>query len=95
MKSMLIALAAAGSLVAAGGAWAQAATDAQAEEAGCVKCHKPDTKKVGPSQQELSQKLKGKDATAILPDFKDIKQHKKLTLTDDQLKPLITWMLSH
>jgi cytochrome c len=97
MKSMLIALAAVGSLVAAGAAHAQVATEQQATDAGCTKCHKLDTKKVGPSLESIGAKYKGKpDAVAtIFPEFRDSKSHKKVTVGDDELKQLIAWAIAH
>ena len=60
-----ILLAAAGALLATGGAFAAGPEDAM-NKAGCMACHAKDKKLVGPSFQEIAAKYKGQDATAKL-----------------------------
>ena len=95
MKKMLLVLAAAGSMVVAGAANAQAGADL-AKSKGCLGCHAVDQKKVGPSYKDVAAKYKGnKDAEAMLiAKLKDGKGHMKVAASDAELKTLVQWALS-
>ena len=95
MKTMLLVLAAAGSMVIAGAANAQAGEDL-AKAKGCLGCHAVDQKKVGPAYKDVAAKYKGnKDAEAMLiAKLKDGKGHMKITASDAELKTLVQWALS-
>jgi cytochrome c len=95
MKTMLLVLAAAGSLVVAGAANAQAGADL-AKAKGCLGCHAVDQKKVGPAYKDVAAKYKdNKDAEAMLiAKLKDGKGHMKIAASDAELKTLVEWALS-
>jgi cytochrome c len=95
MKTMLLVLAAAGSMVIAGAANAQAGADL-AKTKGCLGCHAVDQKKVGPAYKDVAAKYKGnKDAEAMLiAKLKDGKGHVKIAASDAELKTLVQWALS-
>jgi cytochrome c len=92
---MLLVLAAAGSMVIAGAANAQAGEDL-AKAKGCLGCHAVDQKKVGPAYKDVAAKYKGnKDAEAMLiAKLKDGKGHMKIAASDAELKTLVQWALS-
>ncbi len=104
MKSLLLVLAAAGSMVMAGAAYAQAGGAGAAGTAGadlakakgCLGCHAVAEKKVGPAYQDIAAKYKGnKDAEAtLIAKLKDGKGHLKIAATDAELKTLVQWALS-
>ncbi len=104
MKAMLLVLAAAGSMVMAGAAYAQASGGSAAGAAGadlakakgCLGCHSVAEKKVGPAYKDVAAKYKGnKDAEATLTaKLKDGKGHMKIAATDAELKTLVQWALS-
>jgi cytochrome c len=95
MKTMLLVLAAAGSMVMAGAANAQAGADL-AKSKGCLGCHAVAEKKVGPAYKDVAAKYKGnKDAEAtLIAKLKDGKGHMKVAATDAELKTLVQWALS-
>jgi cytochrome c len=95
MKTMLLVLAAAGSIVMAGAANAQAGADL-AKSKGCLGCHAVAEKKVGPAYKDVAAKYKGnKDAEAtLIAKLKDGKGHMKVAATDAELKTLVQWALS-
>ena len=95
MKSMLLVLAAAGSMVMAGAANAQAGADL-AKAKGCLGCHAVAEKKVGPAMKDVAAKYKdNKDAEATLTaKLKDGKGHMKVTVSDAELKTLVQWSLA-
>ena len=67
MKAMMMAVAAAGSLMIAGHARADAAAQALAQKSGCLACHTVDKKVLGPAYKDVAAKYKGqKDAEAKL-----------------------------
>ena len=84
MRTLLIALAAAGALM--GGA-------VQAQDAlkKCMGCHDMEKKKAGPSFKDAAAKNKGnKDAAgAIVAKMKDGKGHPKVAGTDAELKAAV------
>ncbi len=101
MKSMLLVLAAAGSMVMAGAAYAQAGAAGTAgadlaKAKGCLGCHAVAEKKVGPAYKDIAAKYKGnKDAEAtLITKLKDGKGHMKIAATDAELKTLVQWSLS-
>jgi cytochrome c len=66
MKALMMAVAAAGSLLLAGQA---AADQALAQKSGCMACHSVDKKVLGPAYKDVAAKYKGqKDAEAKLID---------------------------
>ena len=95
MKTMLLVLAAAGSMVMAGAANAQAGADL-AKSKGCLGCHAVAEKKVGPAYKDVAAKYKGnKNAEATLvAKLKDGKGHIKVTASDAELKTLVQWALA-
>jgi cytochrome c len=95
MKSMLLVLAAAGSMVMAGAANAQAGADL-AKAKGCLGCHAVAEKKVGPAMKDVAAKYKdNKDAEATLTaKLKDGKGHMKVAASDAELKTLVQWSLA-
>ncbi len=96
MKSMLLMLAAAGSLVMAGVANAADAGVDLAKAKGCLGCHAVAEKKVGPAMKDVAAKYKGnKDAQATLTaKLKDGKGHMKVAASDAELKTLVQWSLA-
>lgn len=65
MKALLLAIAAAGSMLAAtqAGAVDAAAAQALAQKSGCLACHSVDKKVLGPAYKDVAAKYKG-DKTA-------------------------------
>ena len=96
MKSILLGLAAAGSMVMAGAANAADAGADLAKAKGCLSCHAVAEKKVGPAMKDVAAKYKGnKDAEATLTaKLKDGKGHMKVTASDAELKTLVQWSLA-
>ena len=96
MKTMLLVMAAAGSLVMAGAANAADAGADLAKAKGCLGCHAVAEKKVGPAYKDVAAKYKGnKDAEATLTaKLKDGKGHMKVAASDAELKTLVQWTLS-
>jgi cytochrome c len=93
MKSILIAVAASLSLVAAGAA---NASEALAKSSGCLNCHAVDTKKVGPGFKEVAAKYKGKaDAEATLAaKLSAGKEHPAVKASAEDVKSLVKWILT-
>ena len=96
MKTMLLLLAAAGSMVMAGAANAADAGGDLAKAKGCLGCHAVAEKKVGPAYKDVAAKYKGnKDAEAtLIAKLKDGKGHMKVAASDAELKTLVQWALS-
>lgn len=96
MKSMLLVLAAAGSMAMAGAAYAADAGADLAKAKGCLGCHAAAEKKVGPSLKDIAAKYKGnKDAeTTLAAKLKEGKGHMKVAATDAELKTLVQWSLA-
>jgi len=93
MKSMLIAIAAAATLMVAGTASAQ---EDLAKANGCTNCHAVDTKKVGPAFKDVAAKYKGKaDAEAMLTSkLSEAKGHPAVKAKPDDVAKLVKWVLS-
>ena len=91
MKSMLLVLAAAGSLLIAGAANAQAGADL-VKSKNCTSCHELDKKKVGPSFKDIAAKKP--DAAVVIAKLKDGKGHMKVAASDAELKSLVQWALA-
>ena len=96
MKAMLLMLAAAGSMMVAGAANAQAGADL-VKSKGCLGCHDVATKKVGPAFKDVAAKYKGnKGAEAkLIAALKEGKGHPaKVAASDAELKALVEYVLS-
>ena len=96
MKTMLLVLAAAGSMAMAGAAGAADTGGDLAKAKGCLGCHAAAEKKVGPAYKDVAAKYKGnKDAEAtLIAKLKDGKGHMKVAASDAELKTLVQWALS-
>lgn len=102
MKALMMAVAAAGSLMLAGHA---AADQALAQKNGCMACHSVDKKVLGPAYKDVAAKYKGqKDAEAKL-----VEKVKKggsgvwgpipmpansPQVKDEDIKTIVKWVLS-
>ena len=96
MKSMLLVLAAAGSMMVAGAANAQTGAEL-AKAKNCLTCHELDKKKVGPAFKDTAAKYKdNKEAEAkLIAALKDGKGHPlKIVASDAELKTLVQYVLS-
>jgi cytochrome c len=95
MKSLLIAVAAAGSLMVAGAAAAQSGADL-VNTKGCGTCHAADAKKVGPSWKDVAAKNKDNKGASdkIVAMLKEGKGHPKIAASDAELKTLTTFALA-
>ncbi|MBL0140657.1 MAG: cytochrome C' [Betaproteobacteria bacterium] len=92
MKRLLIALAAAGGLIAA--SMPASADDATYKSKGCVKCHDMEKKKKGASVKDLTAKYKGdKAAIGKLAGTVKGKDHPEVDASDDDLKKAIGFMI--
>jgi len=94
MKSMLMALAAAGVMTTAP-AHAQSGPDVLKAK-GCLNCHEMDKKKIGPAYKDVAAKYKSdKGAEAMLLDkLKEGKGHPKIAASDAELKAALQTVLS-
>ena len=102
MKALMIAVAAAGTLLVAGQA---SADQALAQKSGCMACHSVDKKVLGPAYKDVAAKYKGqKDAEAKL-----VEKVKKggsgvwgpipmpansPQVKDEDIKKIVQWILS-
>lgn len=102
MKALMIAVAAAGTLMMAGQA---SADQALAQKSGCMACHSVDKKVLGPAYKDVAAKYKGqKDAEAKL-----VEKVKKggsgvwgpipmpansPQVKDEDIKKIVQWVLS-
>ena len=96
MKSILLAMAATGSMVLAGAAYAQAGADL-AKAKNCMGCHDLEKKKVGPAFKDVAAKYKdNKEAEAkLVTALKEGKGHpSKAAASDAELKTLVQYVLS-
>lgn len=93
MKSLVLAVAATFAMSAAGVAQASAE---QAKKAGCMACHAVDTKKMGPSFQDVAKKYKGNAAAEaeLVTKLKSGKGHPAVKASDDDLKAIVKWTLA-
>lgn len=94
MKSMLIAMAAAASLMAAGVASAESGADL-AKAKGCGNCHAADTKKVGPAWKDVAAKYKDDKGgeQKIVTMLKEGKGHPKIAGSDADLMALAKYAI--
>jgi cytochrome c len=80
--------------------WAAAsvanAQEALAKSSGCLNCHAVDTKKMGPSFKDVAAKYKGKAdaASTIEAKLSSGKGHPAVKASADDVKSLVTWILS-
>jgi len=83
--------------LAAGGTADAADGAALAKSSGCLNCHAVDTKKIGPAFKDVAAKYKGKaDAEATLAaKLEGKKGHPEVKAKGDDLKTILTWVLSH
>ena len=93
MKLMMLAMASAVAVTAAGIAQAQDGA-ALAQKSGCMTCHAVDTKKMGPSFKDIAVKLKGKSDKDIVAAIKAAKPHATTKASDDDLLALSKWIQS-
>ena len=93
MKAMLLAMAAAGALVA-GAVNAQSGADV-ARAKGCLGCHDLDKKKVGPAFKDVAAKYKGdkKAEASLVAKLKEGKGHLKIAASDAELKAAVRYAL--
>lgn len=102
MKALMIAVAAAGTLMMAGQA---SADQALAQKSGCMACHSVDKKVLGPAYKDVAAKYKGqKDAEAKLID--KVKKGgsgvwgpipmpaNSPQVKDEDIKKIVQWILS-
>ena len=90
MKKLLFVVGAA-ALVAAGAAQAQSGADV-VKAKGCLNCHAPDTKKVGPSFKDIAAKKP--DVAATIAKLKEGKGHAKANASDEEIKAAVDYMLA-
>ncbi len=91
MKVAVLVVAAVG-LVGAGFAYAQSGADLLKSK-GCVNCHAPDTKKVGPSVKDIAAKLKDKNTDDVVAKLKSGKGHPKVSGSDAEIKSAVDAMV--
>ena len=94
MKTLLVALGAAGAL-AAGIGFAQSGADVLKAK-GCLNCHENDKKKVGPAYKDVAAKYKSDKSAAgtLVAKLKDGKGHLKIEASDAELKAAVGTVLS-
>jgi len=94
MKTMVVAVAAAG-VLAAGAVYAQSGADVLKAK-GCMNCHEMATKKVGPSYKDVAAKYKGKKGAEgeLAAKIKEGKGHPKVDASDAELKAAVRQVLS-
>ncbi|NOT68915.1 MAG: c-type cytochrome [Methylophilaceae bacterium] len=104
MKSLLIAAAAASTLLVAGQASAADPAEALAQKSGCLACHQVATKVLGPSYKDVAAKYKG-DKTAEAKLIAKVKAGGSGTwgaipmpantqVADADIKTLVKWILA-
>jgi cytochrome c len=94
MKTMLVAMAAAG-MLAAGAVNAQSGADVLKAK-GCLNCHDMAKKKIGPSFNDIAAKYKG-DAnatTTLAAKIRSGKGHPKSAASDAELKSALEHVLA-
>ena len=94
MKSILVAVAAAGSLLVAGPASAQ--DGAELAKKSCMGCHAVDTKKAGPAFKDVAAKYKGnKEAEAkLVGALAEGKGHPKVNASQGDITAMVKWVLA-
>ena len=94
MKTMVVAVAAAG-VLAAGAVYAQSGADVLKAK-GCLGCHDVDKKKIGPSYKDVAAKYKGKSGAEgqLVAKLKEGKGHPKIAASDAELKAAVGHVLS-
>ena len=94
MKTMLMVVAAAGTLIA-GGVNAQSGADVLKAK-GCLGCHEFDKKKVGPAYKDVAAKYKGDKNAAgnLIAKLKEGKGHPKIAASDAELKAAVAHVLA-
>ena len=90
MRILRFAVAVAGG-IAAGIALAQSGADV-VKAKGCLNCHAPDQKKVGPSFKDIAAKNKGNSA-ALVAKIKDGKGHPKAAASEAELKAAVDYIV--
>lgn len=90
MKAIMFAISI-GAALAAGYALGQSGPDVLKAK-GCLNCHEPDKKKVGPSFKDIAKK-KGQEA-AIITKLKEGKGHPKIAASDAELKAAVDHMMA-
>ena len=107
MKALLLAVAAAGSMLVAGQASAADAAAAQAfaQKSGCLACHSIDKKVLGPAYKDVAAKYKG-DKTAEAKLIEKVKKGgsgvsgpmpmpgNSPQVKDADIKTIVEWVLS-
>jgi cytochrome c len=93
MKSLVIAGLAVASLTLGGVAHA---SEAKATEAGCMKCHAVDKKKMGAAFKDIAAKNKGnKDyVSTAIEKIKGGSGHPKSAASDADLKAIMDWVMT-
>ncbi len=101
MKKSVLAIAALGTALAGGNAFANMEL---AQKSGCTSCHAVDKKIVGPSYKDVAAKYKGnKDAEALLAEkvkkggsgtFGPVPMPPNAAVKDDDVKTLVKWILA-
>ncbi len=104
MKSVVIALAAAGALALGVEARAADAGEALAKSSGCLACHTVEKKLVGPSYKDIANKYRNdKGAAATLAQkvksggkgvWGDIPMAPNAHVKDADIKTVVAWILS-
>ena len=95
MKKILSAVTLAGMVAAADLSYAQSGEDV-VKTKGCLACHAPDEKKVGPSYKDLAAKYSGDKAAEgkLVAKLKEGKAHPKTMASDSELKAAVAYILS-
>jgi cytochrome c len=96
MKLKVMMLVAAGALLSVGAASAQD-TAVLMKSKNCFNCHDIEAKKMGPSYKDLSAKYANdKEAVSrIIKKLKEGQGHMKTAATDDEIKAMVEFALSH
>ncbi len=97
-KSLLISALAATALLSGG----VQASEELAKKHNCLACHKTDAKLVGPSYKDVAAKYKAEDMGKLIEKVKkggsgawgQIPMPPNPAVSDDDLKTLVTWILS-
>lgn len=104
MKILLMTVAAAGSLMAAGTVAAADAAEALAQKNGCLACHNVQQKVIGPAYKDIAAKYKG-DKTAEAKLIDKVKKGGSGTwgpipmppnspqVKDEDIKTIVQWVL--